>query len=68
MASDKTQRLVAALVSEEFGLRRVFLSGIAQARSARQAARFDVAGITGFGGAIAAQPVFLMPLLRLGVC
>ena len=45
VASDKTQRLVAALVSEEFGLRRVFLSGIAQARSARQAARIDVAGI-----------------------
>ena len=54
MASDKTQRLVAALVSEEFGLRQVFPSGIAQARSARQAARVDVAGITGFGGAILA--------------
>lgn len=66
VASDKTERLVAAVVSEEFGLRQVFLSGIAQARSARQAARIDVAGITGFGGAIAAQPVFLMPLLRLG--
>ena len=68
VASDKTQRLVAVPTSEEFGLRQVFRSGIAQARSARQAARIDVAGITGFGGAIAALPVFLMSLLRLGAC